>query len=246
MKKIKRENRIGDKFMFQDGRFMEVISLSPNYKVKIKFNDGTIIDSVCYEKFKVGNVKNKNTPFLYKKGYIGFGIYNSANSIFAYQIWRGMFERCYNISDKRIKSSYLDCEVHKDWCNFQNFAEWFNKNHIKGFELDKDILFKGNKIYSAETCCFVPRKINNLFVFKKSKRGIYPIGSCMDGNKLKTVVNINGKCKNLGRFEDINEAFYAYKNAKEENIKIIANQFKSQITKQCYNSLMNWKIEITD
>lgn len=225
---------------------MEIISLSKNYKLKVKFDDGAIVDGVRYEKFEVGNVKNKNTPFLFKKGYIGFGVYNSSNYSVAYNKWRGVFVRCYNLSPKRINKAYTSCSVHPDWYNFQNFAKWFEENYVEGFELDKDILFKGNKVYSAETCCFVPRKINNLFVSKKSKRGDYPIGSCMDGNKLKTVVNIDGKCVNLGRYTDVNEAFLSYKTAKENNIKNVANKYKSQITPECYNALMNWTIEIND
>jgi hypothetical protein len=243
---IRREDRVGEKFIFEDGRFMEIISLSPNYKVKVKFNDGTIIDGVRHEKFKVGNVKNKNTPFLFGRGYIGFGIYNSQNNIIAYDKWRGIFERCYNLAPNRIKKSYVNCEVHSYWYNFQNFAKWFDENYINGFELDKDILFKGNKFYGPETCCFVPRKINNLFVSKKSQRGNYPLGSCMDGNKIKTVVNIDGKCVNLGRHTDVKEAFNAYKIAKEQNIKNVANKFKNQITPKCYDALMNWTIDIND
>lgn len=45
-----------------------------------------------------------------------------------------------------------------------------------GWALDKDILVKGNKIYSPETCCFVPQEINNLFTKRKSCRGTLPIG----------------------------------------------------------------------
>lgn len=46
---------------------------------------------------------------------------------------------------------------------FSNFAEWFDKHHVEGWELDKDILVSGNRTYSPETCCFVPHEINVLF-----------------------------------------------------------------------------------
>ena len=46
--------------------------------------------------------------------------------------------------------TYTNCEVDEDWLNFQNFAKWYKENYyeIEGeqMELDKDILYKHNKL----------------------------------------------------------------------------------------------------
>lgn len=241
---MKKSNKIGEVYTFKDGSFAKIIGYSENYKVKIEFSDGTIQDKVSYHKFIVGNVKNKNKKTHFGVGYLGYGNYIGNVSDLKYRVWRGMLERCYGL--RKSKSSYIGCKVHSDWHNFQIFAKWYEENYIKGFHIDKDILIKGNKLYSAKTCCFVPKEINCCLVLKKSFRGNYPIGMCMDGKKLKCVVNKYGKSVNLGRFIDENEAFQVYKLEKELYIKELANKYKDVITKDCYNALINWKIEITD
>lgn len=78
-----------------------------------------------------------------------------------------MLERCYSARYQERKPTYKGCSVCDEWLNYQNFAKWYDDNYyeIKGeiMCLDKDILVKGNKIYSPENCVFVPNYINVLF-----------------------------------------------------------------------------------
>lgn len=241
---IKRENRLGEIINYDDGQRVEIIGLYGKYNFTIKFNDGTVIENVQYNSIFEQRIKNRNYPSICGIGYIGFGKYNSSNSKKAYRAWIEMIKRCYNPNNRQ--TSYKDCSVNKDWHNFQNFALWFNENYVYGFQLDKDLMYKGNKEYSPSKCCFVPIQINTLLVSKKAKRGNYPLGCCMDGNKLKVVVNVDGKCVNLGRFTNIEKGFLAYKKAKEDNIKKMANRYKDVLNEQCYNTLISWEININD
>ena len=79
-----------------------------------------------------------------------------------------MLERCYSQKTQEKHTTYKECSVSEEWYNFQNFAEWMDKNYnyetMQKWHLDKDILFKGNKIYSPERCAFVPQEINVLFL----------------------------------------------------------------------------------
>lgn len=75
--------------------------------------------------------------------------------------WLRMIRRCY---DKQSHySTYSNCKVCEDWLIFTNFASWYKEHHREGWQLDKDILANGKKIYSPETCCFVPIEINSIF-----------------------------------------------------------------------------------
>ena len=60
-------------------------------------------------------------------------------------------------------------------------------------------------------------------------------------------VNKNkGKPEYLGYFNTEIEAFNAYKQAKENYIKELANKWKDQIDPRAYEALMNYTVEITD
>ena len=118
--------------------------------------------------------------------------------------------------------------------------------------LDKDILVKGNKTYSPNTCVFVPQNINTLFIKSNKIRGKYPIGVTFnkDKNKYQAQCNtlINGKNmkKTLRLYNTIEEAFNAYKQFKEANIKQIADYYKENIPDKLYEAMYNYKVEITD
>ena len=161
-----------------------------------------------------------------------------------------MIERCYSEKYHIKNPIYKECDVYDKWKCFQNFAEWFNLNYnyefMSEWELDKDILQKGNKIYSPETCCFVPKEINMLLSFNKSKERKLPLGVSKHGNLYRVYCRVNNKNKSVGSFNTPEEAFQAYKITKEIYIKEIAEKYKDKIKPQVYNALINYKVEITD
>ena len=117
-------------------------------------------------------------------------------------------------------------------------------------EIDKDLLVKGNKTYSKDTCCFIPIEINSLMVMHRSSRGAHPCGVHFRKRYTKrpycAVISRGGAYKTLGYFATAEEAFYVYKEAKEAYIKEVANKWKDQIDVRAYNALMNYQVEITD
>ncbi len=190
---------------------------------------------------------NKSTCGI---GFLGIGKYSRINNLKAYTLWSHVFQRCYNNNYLEKFPSYKGCSVHPDWHNFQVFAGWFEQNYDKkkmqGWHFDKDILFKGNKIYSPETCCFVPPEINTLFTKSNKNRGIYPIGVSIHNKRFKSYTLKEGKQIHLGTFDTPEEAFEAYKVAKEIKIKELAKFWKSSIEYKVYKALINYKVEITD
>ena len=209
-----------------------------------------------YNNFKKGLIKFPYEPRLHGVGYIGEGKYNSKEHKRHYRTWMHMLERCYNSKFHENNSSYIKCEVFKDWLNFQNFAKWYDDNFYQleneVMHLDKDILYKHNKIYSPKTCIFAPQNINILFIKSEKSRGDAPIGVYWDKIKnvfiAKGTIFENGKSKtvHLGRYNNSNDAFQSYKNFKENHLKEIANLYKDRIPQKLYDALINYKVEITD
>lgn len=119
---------------------------------------------------------------------------------------------------------------------------------VEGFRLDKDILFKGNKLYSEETCVFVPHQINSLLVNVKRARGNYPIGVHFSKSAGKFIAqcSVKGKRLHLGVYNTEQAAFEAYKAYKEDVLKLLANEYKDVIDERVYSVLLNYNVEITD
>lgn len=173
--------------------------------------------------------------------------------IWQYQIWKNMLSRCFNQKLKDKFPAYLDVTCCDDWLRMSNFIndiqgiENFDKRAI-GWQLDKDIIVKGNKVYSKNSCCFVPKEINCLLTNSKKSRGDLPIGLSLrtDTGKYQVRTRVNGVERYLGVFSSIEEAFTVYKNARESEIKRLAKTYKDQLAKNVYNSLLGWRIDFTD
>lgn len=198
--------------------------------------------------------RNKMTPTVYGIGYLGIGNYKSGLRIdgqawntLQYRCWHSMLKRCYGTKDK-VNKWYKNIKVCDEWLNFQNFAKWYDENYYNVnneiMNLDKDILFKGNKIYSPTTCIFVPQSMNKIFTKRENQRGCFPIGVALDIRVNKYQVHMGSKT--IAVKDTIEDAFQCYKDAKERYIKQIAEQYKDKIPNKLYNALLNYKVEITD
>jgi len=89
-----------------------------------------------------------------------------------YSAWKSMLQRCYYSGTLQKNPTYQGCTVHPDWHLLSNFKVWFDANHRPRFHLDKDILIQGNKVYSPETCSYVPNYINYLIVNSEGVNGL--------------------------------------------------------------------------
>jgi hypothetical protein len=92
----------------------------------------------------------------------------------------------------------------------------------------------------------VPKEINNLLVSRKKLRGNYPIGVSKLNKKYLSQISLNGINHKIGIFNTIEEAFLKYKEAKEKQIQLLANKFKTKLNYKTYNSLMNYSIQINN
>ena len=168
-----------------------------------------------------------------------------------------MLRRCYSKNSLDASPTYNDCSVCDEWLNFQNFAKWHNENYYEvaneSMHLDKDILKKGNKIYSPETCIFVPSNINKLIINRRRDRGELLLGVTFrkDRNRYYAqcsdyIISGHKGGRYIGIYKSEEEAFYAYKDFKEKLIKKVAEKYKSFVPEKLYNALLEYEININD
>ncbi len=201
-----------------------------------------------------GKVKDRYVPSVYSIGIVGIKYPSAINGVKTkeYDLWTGMLERCYSDSFKKKYPTYEGCEASENFKYYEYFYEWCNKQigfGNKDWHLDKDLLIKGNKVYSENTCVFLPHEINQILVKRTASRGEHLIGVSLSKKGEAFVARVGknkGKSEHLGYFKTEIEAFNAYKQAKEAFVKEQANKFKSQIDIRAYNALMNYQVEITD
>lgn len=255
----KKNDKTGETFVSNEGYTYVIVEYSGTNDVVIEIQDQhkTRIHTT-YTRCKSNQIKNPYHASKYNVGYIGIGKHKpsiNGENTKCYNCWSAMLKRCYDEKFKTKHPTYNDCVVIEEWHNFQNFADWYEKNYyeVEGckMNLDKDILNKGNKIYSPINCIFVPEKINSLFTKSNNIRGNLPIGVTYDKKYDKYLAQCqcgiqNKKHKFIGYYDNPIQAFINYKKFKENYIKQVADEYKDKIPEKLYNALYDYKVEIDD
>ena len=86
-----------------------------------------------------------------------------------YDLWRHMLQRCFSNEYQISQPTYKGCSVSDNFLHYSFFYDWcqeqvgFGKVDVNNrhWQLDKDLLFVGNKTYSETTCVFLPAEINS-------------------------------------------------------------------------------------
>ena len=144
-----------------------------------------------------------------------------------YRRWFDMFRRCYSTKYHIKKPTYIDCTVCDEWLVFSKFKSWMIHQDWHVMELDKDLLFPGNKIYGPEFCIFISQELNTLLVDSAASRGQYPLGVNLHKitGKFVSQCSVNGERKHLGLFDSPELASLAYRRYKSAIIIEISNQY---------------------
>ena len=142
-----------------------------------------------------------------------------------YTKWKSMIERCYSEKHQITNPAYKDVTVCEEWLTFSNFRKWMVsqpwqvKEGESSLHLDKDILLKGNKVYSPEACVFVSRLVNNFINTNRGKNKSKYLLSCYwreNSNKFTSNCNsyFDNKVIHLGYFNTELESHLAWKKQK--------------------------------
>ena len=267
----KKIDRLGETNISNEGCVVKIVKYSDANNIIIEFQDEHKYRvHTQYGNFKNGVCKNPFFASVFGHGYLGLDKNgNVPNTVelkdgkwvrtWEYNKWQNMLQRCFDNKYKEKKPTYKNVTCCNRWLCFANFLEdleilknEYNWNDDIKLNLDKDILHKGNKIYGLENCVLVPDWINNLFTKSDAKRGQYPVGVGYHkrAKKYQASCSVNGEYVNLGYYNTIEQAFNAYKIAKEQEIKRVADECvsKGYITQESrlYNAMISYQIEIDD
>ncbi len=137
-----------------------------------------------------------------------------------YQTWTNMIRRCYDAKYKMKYTTYINCTACAEWHKFSEFKEWMAQQDWQGKRLDKDLLIKGNKVYSPEACVFIDGMTNNFVIESCTTKGDWLTGVCLN----KPAGKFSAQCSNpfskkrehLGLFTCQEQAHLAWKRRKHE------------------------------
>jgi len=259
-------SRQWEKGLSKDGYPTVIQAYRSIQDIDVLVADKYLITNRTYMDFKRGNIASPYYKSVYGVGYLGEGPYKTkidGKVTPQYAAWKGMLGRCYAQYTEKCKRTYLGCIVCDEWLNFQLFAAWYDANYYKivgeKMHLDKDLLCKGNKVYSPTTCVYVPHMLNTILLNKSNFRGSLPVG--VEKNFNKYIAKLNKRTPEgvisreyLGMFKTPDEAFQAYKKEKEAYIKAEADRYKAMMTKErdvkifakVYNALYAYEVHEKD
>ena len=232
----------------------KILKYSDSKNIEIQFLNTGFETKVQLGSIRNGEVKDPHLASVFGVGVLGVKYQTKINGVQTkeYVLWCRMLQRCYSDDFKKKRPTYIGCGVSDNFKSYEYFYEWCH-NQVgfsnKDWQLDKDLLIKGNKIYSESTCVFIPSEINSLLINCTASRGKHLIGVYWSktANAFVATVNKNkGGSEHLGYFNTEIEAFRAYKQAKETFVKEQAEKWKGKIDDRAYKALMNYTVEITD
>lgn len=245
----RRKDLEGEILVNSQGLKYQVLEYSKWDKVLVRFLDSgweTVRQSSDIVR---GNIKDPYYRNYYGVGYLGLGKYTQKGTPLIYNTWRGMLGRCYNKKSNRY-SRYggRGVVVSEEWLCLQDFGKWYEatrKSLPNGitYNLDKDLILQGNKVYAKEFCQLIPKELNVLTTSNQANRGSLPVGVQYAKDTLKYRAEA---CKKyLGVYETVEEAFNVYKVYKYNRIKNLATKYyeKSAISYETYKNLLNYTIE---
>lgn len=252
------KKRLGETVMQNCGEVAFIVEYVNAHDITVQFKTTGELVKTEYGAFVKGEVKSHFIATVFGVGITGLEPIRNENGkrMDSYACWKDMLRRCYSAKYQEKHQTYKCCRVCDEWLYYTNFKKWYDENYYeiesKKSHLDKDIIIKCNKVYSPDTCVFVPNFINNLFTKNQKTRGAFPIGVSYNKTKKKYVSQLSvfkdGKStiKWLGYFDTANEGFEAYKKAKEEYIKEVADEYKDKIPAKLYEAMYGYEVSIDD
>lgn len=154
-----------------------------------------------------------------------------------YKFWKNMITRSYSNYTHNLQPTYIGTIVCDEWKYISNFKEWFFLNYKEGYQLDKDIIDGTSKIYSPQTCAFVPSLINSCVL--SSETSEYPLGVSYHkkhkdmikerSKPYESLIRKYGRQKTIGTYSTPEEAHKAWQIAKRDYLLELIDKYKNDV-----------------
>ena len=221
--------KVGTIHLSSDGDKYEVIEKIDNNKRLIRFEGYTQTKEVFTSAILSNSVKNNFKPILYGVAYKGEGTAPRSNAL-QYTTWRNMITRCFSEEYKLKNPTYKNVTVCEDWLDFGKFQIWHNETFLgEGFEIDKDLLQQDveNKIYSPETCIWLPKKVNSFLTNMQRSNTSGYVGVRKHYRKWTSSISIDGVRHHLGYYDTLEEASKSYQEARSIQAEKVKSYMRS-------------------
>lgn len=244
----------GKVFLSNDTGYYQIVLANNIERMKAIFLTTNTEVWVSADQVDNGTVFDRYFPTVYGVGYLGeySTLDKDGNTTKEYTAWRCMLERCYGTKELE---AYKYCIVSEEFHNASYFKDWYNKQvgaHREDFHLDKDILSGDCKVYAEDTCVLVPQEVNSLFVKHNNKKVKSNLPTGVRYNPKHTsrpftaMYSGHGGEKHMSYHDNEWSASLAYKQAKENRAKELAEKWRGQIDNRVYEKLINYKVLLTD
>ena len=247
------KEKVGEIFSSKFCGDFVVLSYINTANVRIRFLD-TGYETVTRScQVKSGQVKDRSLPTVHGVGVIGdsYSCWDGSKIRKEYDLWSSMLARCYSPKAHKARETYIGCTVSENFKSYTYFYEWCNRQvgfNEDTFELDKDLLAIDSKSYGEDTCVFLPKEINTAIIKQNKKRGDFPIGVTYHKNTGNFVAQLSTSTgrKHVGAFNNVIDAFAAYRKAKETYLVELAEKWKGSIDERAYDALISYQVSIDD
>ena len=239
----------GTQFQTRLSGVCTVIKYENARSIYVMFEDGTVT-KVTGGNLCSGSINNPNRPTVF-----GFGINDIEVKDFTdkrYVLWHSIIRRSYSDVYHKNKPSYKDVNVSEEWRRLSNFIKDveklpnFDMALSENWEIDKDLLGDGKKLYSKETCCFLPRELNTLFTRESTKglkKGVFYNKRL---NKFTSSINKGGKVRHhIGVYQTEAEAHLAYCKEKQKHLDGLILKYDDKLPENVKSKLKDWFLNKT-
>lgn len=256
----KKQEREGMRKQNTFGEWMTLETYHDALHVDVLFDNGERV-TVRWKTFETGGVRNPYTPSVFGIGYLGKDdCPRTANGKAdrVYMMWTHMMQRAYSENLKNRAPTYRDCEVAPEWLNYSTFYKDVLRmcpkvyDKTAQYELDKDLICKGNKTYGPKTCCFLPGELNTMLTQANAIRGDLPVGVVFENHHGKPCYRAQISRLGTGqplwrkRFKTPEEAFNWYAEHKKAYLLERAEYWKDYLSPEAYAALLRWEVDRGD